>query len=375
VADALRQARPDATVEIIDALASAPAWFVAAYRDAYLAACARIPALAGFLYTKTDRAPSSDRGTWLESFALRDFVRGAEIGRADAIVCTHFLCGRVLSSARARGEIRVPVTVCVTDQHPHGVWLAPNVDRLLVASERAREAAARAAIKPERLGVTGIPIDVRFSTGMSRAEARRAMGLPADRQIALVSGGGLGLGGMEATVRALVECGREIHVVAVCGHNHACRRMLLPLARPPAPGRASCDVFGFTDHMPTMMAAADLFIGKPGGLSTAEAMASGLPMVLIRPIPGQEERNASLLVGLGAAVLERDSHRAGLVAADLMADEARVGAMRNVSRGLGRPNSAMAAAEEVLRTVGASERMASRSSDVPANETTPVLAT
>jgi processive 1,2-diacylglycerol beta-glucosyltransferase len=354
IADALRQSRVDATVEIVDALASAPAWFVMAYRDAYLAGCARVPAAAGWLYAATDRAPRGGRGAWLEEFALRDFVRGPEVARADAVVCTHFLCGRVLSAARGRGELGAPLTICVTDQHPHGVWLAPRADRVLVASERARETAVRAGMPEERIGVTGIPIDVRFSTPMGRAEARRAMGLPADRPIVLVSGGGLGLGGMEGTVRGLAACGREIHVVAICGHNQGVRNALMPLACAPGAGRASCDVFGFTDHMPTMMRAADVMIGKPGGLSTAEALASGLPMVLIRPIPGQEERNAALLVGHGAAVLERDPRRAAGVAVEVLMSEGRLREMGAACRAVGRADSAMRAAGEVLGTIGAS---------------------
>lgn len=355
LADGLRVLRPDAKVSIIDALSLAPGWFVRGYRDAYLAAIARVPALAGWMYTASDRPQRGlGLGSVLERCAMRRLGTDPLVAQADVVVCTHFLCGRVLSAMRKCGRLPSPLVISVTDQHPHGVWLAPHADLLLVASENARTTAIASGIRPERVRVTGIPIDRRFGTSGPRGEARAMLGLPQDRSIALVSGGGLGLGGMEETVRALLAHptgNQAVHVVAVCGHNAAIRGALDPLACAPdasEPLKPSCTVLGFTEQMPLLMSAADIMIGKPGGLTTSEATAIGLPMVLIRPIPGQEERNADRLVSAGAAVLERDPRLAGALAARLLGDEPGLARMRDRSAGLGKPDAAETAAMEIL---------------------------
>ncbi len=354
LADGLRVLRPDAKVSIIDALSLAPNWFVRGYRDAYLSAISRVPALAGWMYTTTDRPQRGGLGSTLERYAMRRLGTDPLVASADVVVCTHFLCGRVLSAMRRSGRLGAPLVISVTDQHPHGVWLAPHADLLLVASESARTTAIANGIRSERVRVTGIPIDRRFRKIGPRGEARAMLGLPQDRRIALVSGGGLGLGGMEETVRALLEhrAGNQaVHVVAVCGHNAAIRAVLDPLACEPdanAPLKPSCTVLGFSEQMPLLMSAADIMIGKPGGLTTSEATALGLPMVLIRPIPGQEERNADRLVSAGAAVLERDPRVAGALAARLLGDEPGLARMRDRSAGLGRADAAETAAMEIL---------------------------
>lgn len=348
VIDALR-ARGAGRVDVLDALETAPRWFVAGYRDGYLATIRRAPAVAEWLYNAGDRAPRGARaGTGLERRALRAMASRPEVAGADVIVCTHFLCARVLSDLKGEGVVRAPMAVVVTDQHPHGIWLVPNAERVLVASEEARGAAVAAGLRPERVVVTGIPIDGRFREPLGKAEARARMGLPQDRPVALVSGGGLGLVEMEGVVHGLMESGRGVHAAVVCGHNGALRARLAPLEGPARAGAPSCTVLGYTTEMHVLMRAADVLVGKPGGLTTAEAAASGLAMVLTRPIPGQEERNARRLVGLGAAVLERRPRDAGRLAAELLMDGERLRGLGARAAALGRADAAELAAGAVL---------------------------
>jgi processive 1,2-diacylglycerol beta-glucosyltransferase len=207
-------------------------------------------------------------------------------------------------------------------------------------------------VNPGRVFASGIPIDPAFGSFGDRAGLRREMGFSPERPVVLVCGGGLGLGGIEETVRALLERRSEIDVVVVCGRNPELRARLEPLQRAPARGAASCRVLGFTVRMAELMGAADLMIGKPGGLTTAEAAASGLPMVLLRPIPGQEERNAASLVDCGAAVLEADPSVAGDAAVEILSDQDRLESMRRAARGAGRLSSAAVAAACVLELIG-----------------------
>lgn len=346
---ALRHQRPDASTTMIDALAAAPRWFTALYRDAYLAAVRRTPALTGWLYDRTDTpAPPPQRGLSraIESLALRRFCESEDVRAADLVICTHFLCARVLSRMRSAGRLRARLAVVVTDQHPHAVWRIPNADLFLVASDDAARYMARRG--HDRSLPTGIPIIPRFDAPRTQAAARTMRGLPATAPLILVTGGGLGLGGLDLALDGILASNGDAHAVVVCGRNEALRRRLA--ARTP---RHNVSIIGYTRHMHDLMAAADILVGKPGGLSTAEAAALHLPMVLLRPIPGQEERNASALVAAGAAVLHRDPFQAGRAAAQLVQQPDRLAAMKRATSLIARPDSASRAANAILGLLNA----------------------
>lgn len=352
VRDALALAAPETGTAFVEALDHAPAWFTFGYRDGYLRAIAAVPPLAGLAYRLSDRAQPkhasiADR---TEARALRAFLEAPEIRGAEVIFTSHFLCARVLSRAKQRGSLTARLAVCVTDQHPHGVWLTAHADRVFVASDAARSAAVSAGLLPERVEVTGIPVDPRFGRlrDVPREDVRRALGLPLDRPTVLFTGGGLGLGGIEAAVRAFLGRAREAHAVVVCGKNEALVRKLEGLSKAPEPRKPSCTVMGFTSQMPELMHASSVYVGKPGGLSTAECCAAGLPMILLRPIPGQEEHNATLLSGAEAAIAEPDARRAGVLAAELAMDDARRTRMRHAGLALGRADAAATLAQRLL---------------------------
>ncbi|MGH7132352.1 MAG: MGDG synthase family glycosyltransferase [Phycisphaerales bacterium] len=344
--DAIRRTRPDAAVTIVEALDHAPRWFVAAYRDAYLRLVRHAPSITGRMYDRSDRPGiHGGLGSRVEQLAMRRLASLDAVRRANSIVCTHFLCGRVLGRARRLGVFSAPLSICVTDQHPHAVWLTPDADTVLVASEAARHVAVQSGLAPKQVITVGIPVHPRFGRAGDPAALRRELGLPADRPIVLVTGGGLGLGGVEAAVRALLAAGSRLHVVAVCGR---CQKLSTNLRNLAAGNTANLTVVGFTNKMPEYMAAASVLVGKPGGLTTAEAVASGLPMVLMNPIPGQEERNAQLLVAEGVAILERSAEAAAVAAARLIEQPARLAAMRASARRIAPNDAALTIARHTL---------------------------
>src|ERR1700722_12593021 len=105
----------------------------------------------------------------------------------------------------------------------------------------------------------------------------------------------------------------------------------------------------FTTDMDKYMAAADLLVGKAGGLTTSEALSRVLPMALIEPIPGQEERNSDHLLETGAAIRCNNLPAAAWKIAKLLDDPARLASMRDAARGMGKPGAAAAIAEDALR--------------------------
>jgi processive 1,2-diacylglycerol beta-glucosyltransferase len=152
----------------------------------------------------------------------------------------------------------------------------------------------------------------------------------------------------------LLALGRPWQIVAIAGKGDEVRRRLEKIADGAGElpsGAARLRAVGFTTEMDRYMAAADLLVGKAGGLTSSEAMSRGLPMALIEPIPGQEERNADHLLEAGAAVRCNNLPAAAWKIAALLDDEPRMQRMREAARRMGRPHAAAAIAEDALRLV------------------------
>ena len=366
VAGALKDRRPDWTFEWIDALANAPRWFTRMYRDGYLAFVNRVPRFVGLMYRVSDKAKARPLNRSLgckgESLALRRFLADPRVTEADLIVCTHFLCARVLSSMRSKRLLRGKLAVVITDQHPHAVWRVPNADLYLVATDRAAKVLANAGIDPSCVCVSGIPIDPAFGQPMSADAARGRHGLEHNVPLALITGGGLGLGGLDQALEGFLKNTRSGHAVVVCGANTTLKDQLDAMMKD-HPAKARVKIIGMTNKMHELMAAADVLVGKAGGLTTSEALARGLPMVLLKPIPGQEERNATALVDGGAAELVLDPFAAGERAATLLSEIGTLRALKAAAQSMGRPDATQVVAQAILQL--ASENRASGGSASP----------
>lgn len=272
----------------------------------------------------------------------------------DLCVATHFLPGEILAWLIAKKKLRARNAVVVTDYDVHAMWLCRTVDRYYVALEEAAEYMAAVGVPREKVRVMGIPVDPVFARPVERAAARKRLHLDANAPIVLVSAGGEGVGPIEQLVRDLLMMKRPWQVVAIAGRSEKMRRHLEELSRTAGslPGGAPrlCAV-GFTTEMDQYMAAADLLAGKAGGLTTSEALARALPMVLIEPIPGQEERNADHLLEAGAAIRCNNLPVAAWKVGTLLDDSARLRSMQEAARRMARPNAAANIAEDALALV------------------------
>jgi processive 1,2-diacylglycerol beta-glucosyltransferase len=196
------------------------------------------------------------------------------------------------------------LSVTITDYYAHAMWLSRLINHYFVANEESRVQLETIGFPPECITVSGIPIDPVFCEPKERAALREKQDLRNDVPMLLVSAGALGVSSAERIVEVLGKLTMPVQVVVICGKNEKLRQNVLDqLNRHPEPvAHLSFKVLGYTTEMDEWMKSADLYIGKPGGLTTAEAMSCGLPMVIYQPIPGQEERNSDFLLENGAAV-------------------------------------------------------------------------
>ena len=354
-AEALREAAQACgdTVVVRDILDFVPKYFRRTYSNGYLNLVRAAPELWGYLYAQSDR--KSQRPVirhirsgfqQLNAASFYGFLRAEA---PDAVLCTHFLPLELIASMRSRKRRAPPLFGVVTDYAVHALWYCAGVNAYYVATEEARRQLCRKGQPAVGVFLTGIPVLAAFSRRCPPSEGRRLLGLRSDLPLALVLSGGYGVG---PTVALLQACAIEpppCQFLVVAGHNPKLERA----ARKAVAGtRLVVAIYGFVDNIDAFMDAADLVIGKSGGLTTAEALSKGRPMLIVDPIPGQEQRNAEWLLEGGAAMRLHEVADAPWKIRSLFNDPAQLDAMTVCATVLGRPGAANDILADVHARIG-----------------------
>lgn len=340
---------PDVEATHVDVLTLVSRAFRKTYADGYLQVVARGPALWGYFYTRTDRAATESRlnraREAVERLSTRRFAARLRELDPDIVICTHFLPAQLLSRMLRKGAFDRPVWVQVTDFDFHASWIHDRMTGYLAADDGIARRMAERGIPPGAIAVTGIPVMPVFDQTWSREACAAELGLdPARATVMLLAGkaGGTAIGGLVDRLLALDDA---LQVVALTGRNEALLAQLRARAAA-VPGRLF--PMGIVGHIERVMACSDLAVTKPGGLTTSECLAVGLPMILVSPIPGQEERNAAFLVAQGAALRADTADELATHVAALLREPGRLATLAANARRLGRPNAARRVLETVL---------------------------
>ncbi len=302
----------------------------------YLNTVRNAPNLYGRLYdlSEKDRVITdlSRAFNKLLSYKLCSYVKSC---RPSAIVCTHTFPLQMLSNLKCMNRINVPVVGIVTDFVSHQFWKLNGVDALVVSHRHIREDMIKLGIPGSTVHTCGIPVSAAFHEKKEKRLLLGELGLR-DKPTLLIMGGSLGFGEVKSIFVSLLKCSRDFQLIAVTGWNEKLKLRLEELARDS--GRDVC-ILGYTNRIHDLMEISDFIITKPGGVTISEALIKRLPILIMPPIPGQEERNARFLVEKGAAV--RLSHEEGpeKVLYPLMDNPARVRHMREMAGLLARPNA------------------------------------
>ena len=271
-----------------------------------------------------------------------------EEGGYDAVICVHVFAARLMSELRRSGAVHIPCFFLATDYTCSPGVNQLDMDAWLIPHPELIPEFVSYGIPREKLIPTGIPVREGFYRRRPKAEARRELKLPEDGPIALLGCGSMGAASMGRKVLALVEAlPKDALLVAVCGNNRALERNLRALMHTPR-----LQVLGFTDRMSDYMDAADLFITKPGGLSTTEAATKGVPLVLFNAVPGCETRNLEFLLSIGCAVAESGTLSLARCVKQMLEDPARCGELRERCEAEFNHSAAERIYETLCRTVG-----------------------
>ncbi|MBC3935658.1 MGDG synthase family glycosyltransferase [Undibacterium rugosum] len=334
----------------LDAMQFVTAGFRKIYTDFYIKLVNKAPALWGYLYHASNEAQSDSTTEKLrralERLNARSLLKAIEEFQADAIICTHFLPAEMLSREIRKQRLHCPVWVQVTDFDLHRMWVHEHMTGYFAASEEVADRMLENGIPVEKIHVTGIPIMPAFQQKLERTACAPEFGLRADITTILLMGGGAGLGGLDQVAARLLSQQAGFQLIVMAGKNATALQALQTLV-PRYPSRLFPQ--GFTNQVERLMACSDLVITKPGGLTTSECLALGLPMIVNSPIPGQEERNADYLLEQGVALKAYDDISLAYRVKRLLDDTARLSAMHSRAKALGKPD----AAARVLATVTA----------------------
>ena len=267
----------------------------------------------------------------------------------DAIVCTQQFPLAAVSFLKQQGRLRKPLFVVVTDFMVHASWLAPNVDAYFVAHPQTGYVLEHRGVPADRIRATGIPIKLEVSATKTPREMRVAHGLPLDRPVISVFGGGIEPKRVRLLVeRMLEEAETPSLLVTVAGRNQDLAAALRPLK---SGKHMELRKEGMIDYVDDLVVASDVVISKAGGLIVSEVLARNTPMMIIDPIPGQEEWNADFVAGAGAGIQLRMPEMVPLATLALLASPERLAQMGRQAELMGRPHASRDIARAILELI------------------------
>ena len=320
------------------------------FRDFYSKLYARLvqtaPDFLGWWYKQSDEPWKTDGMRLmldrLNTGPLVKFIRKFD---PHITVCTHFMPAGIISDLIAKDRLDAHLSIVVTDLDFHAMWLSRMFHRYFVAIDETRAHLEMLGLPTDRITVSGIPIDPEFASPIDRVGTRQNYRLHPTRPTLLLSAGALGVGPAEFLVERLKQLRNKVQTLVVCGRSIETRDRV---QRAVGYDNENFQVFGYTDRMPDLMKISDLFIGKPGGLTSAEALTCGLPMVIVSPIPGQEERNSDHLLEDGVAVKCNEMTTVPYKIDALLDNPVRLDQMRHRAYALSRPDAARLIVETLV---------------------------
>lgn len=302
----------------------------------YLNTVRNVPVLYGKLYELAERRDSinsfSKYINRLFSYRIERLIREFQPA---AVVCTHIFPFQMATELKRKGKITVPVVGVITDFGTHSLWARCRADAYIVAHEYMRQEMIKQGIEGSLVHSVGIPVSDAFRQKKDRGMVLKKLGLR-NKPTFLMMGGSLGYGEIYHTFLSLMDCNKDIQVIVLTGRN---RRLKKKLEKLPLKMDKRVRIYGYTDKVAELMDASDFIITKPGGLTLAEALAKELPILLISPLPGQEERNAHFLLNNGAAASLLHKEEVESFFCQVMDNPLRVRHMKEMAKYLAKPES------------------------------------
>ena len=269
----------------------------------------------------------------------------------DVVVCTQaFPCGMVAHYKREK-NLKTTIIGVPTDFSPHSYWINDGVDYYVVPSVEAKDRFIKKGIASDAIKVYGIPMRSKFSAQLDRKPIAEKLGFDPDLPTIVVMGGGQGLGPIKKIVKSLIKVKTNFQLVVLAGVN---KKIMRSIKRATKRSQKKILIYEFTNNVDELMELATIIITKPGGITTAECLAKGLPMVIVNPIPGQEMRNTDFLIKKGIGIRIDDTNDIGEEIELLLKSPERLAAMSKAAYENAKPHAALDVAKLILEHTNSS---------------------
>lgn len=343
IRDALSDASGNVDIRTLDVVDVAAYWFPWVYVQPYWWMLRYRRDAWRWLYER--RHQKRHRATaphWVFRQGCAKVLREIRSFAPHLVVVTEIGAAEIAALGKREGWFSAPVLAVLTDFQAEPPWVQPEIDFYCVPADQAKMQLINWGISPNRILISGIPIDPCFALPFEKANLRQALGLRPQNPTVLLMAGGMGMAPLDKITPELALCGLPIQAIAVAGHDQGLHQRLQAMR-----GKLAMEfvTFGWTNRIPELMAAADLLITKPGGLTVSEALVSGLPMILTHPIPGPEERNIRYLTERRVALCAENLREIPALAVRLLNHPKAGEEMARRMRELSRPDAAQAVAQ------------------------------
>lgn len=350
VAEAIKRKYPVNKINVIDFMSTETAYFNSLVKDIYLKMLDHTPSVYEFFYKFTS---DSTKGSTIQSvFAhamkkdMRELIKKYE---ADMVICTHPFPCAAASYLKQTGEINIPLITVMTDFCVHQFWLYKNIDIYFTANDLLKKEMVNQGLLEERIFVTGIPVGYNFRVDYNRDDLLANFKLEKDKPVALIMGGGLGLGGVKNALCQLERLKKDIQILVITGANVALWSEMNEYAQH---SKHKIFVWGYSHNIQEFMSVATFLISKPGALTISEALTRELPMILHDPIPGPEVDNAKFVSDNGAAIWVKHQDTLDAVVREVLSDATILPKLRNNAKVLKKPYASDNIADVIANMLG-----------------------
>lgn len=312
----------------------------------YLFSTKYTPKLYGGFYRMAEKRTNIDIdlkfGGLGTSIVFKQFVKFVQKQNADVIIATHIFAAELLTMMREKKVIEATLIGIITDFTIHPFWEETKLDYYVTASPLLNYQMHKKGIPDSKILSYGIPVHPKFSVKISKEEARCSLGIK-NKTTVMVMTGSMGYGSVFKYIKALDNSPMDFQMICVCGNNKKLKKQLDNYI-----SKKDMLVFGFATNVDILMDAADYIVTKPGGLSVSEALAKGLPLILIDPIPGQEDRNQEFLLNTGVAVAVTKTHPVDEALYQIMNNDIKKDSLPKIISNLGKPLAGRKLGEFIL---------------------------
>ncbi len=330
-------------IELIDCMKYVNKTIEKITTTAYQEMAKKAPWAWGRIYSDSQKGPLAHISSRSNKIMAIKLLRLLREKNPDLIISTHPFGSQMCSYLKRKGKISAKIATIMTDFAPHDQWLVGNdfTDYYFVAHDKMKQYLLSKNIPESKIFATGIPISNKFSQKYNKYALLKKFELSKEKQTILFFGGGeFGLGKTKTLqiFENFVTSNHNIQMVAIAGKNPKMQEGFEEIVKKYNKSD-NIKILSYTDQVPELMYISDLVVTKPGGLTTSESLASCLPMIIINPIPGQEEENAEFLESNGIAIWIRKSDDSKIIIENLLSNNEKLQSMRKNTNILAKPLS------------------------------------